>query len=173
MRDGIEWWTRSRVIALADVGCSSCHGCGLVGRLGDQPCDCVLRAIYRGCLRRYREIGAAQLGGRTRSSLAFVDAGGRSPLAYARSSEDFRAEFYLSSKRVLSGDDWKLFTLSALEELDWRTCCELLRLEKVDFFNRLYRMQARVGRAMGEIGSPARVGEARRGVVAPLIREAA
>lgn len=147
---GMEW-TRSQVISRSDLHCASCHGLGLVGRDGNQPCPCVLRAIFRECLRKYNSIGVVQNCSRTAPSLSHVNAGNRHALVFGRRAEEYRADFYLAAKRSLAADEWNLFKVCILGGNAWRHCCEVLKLAKGEFFHKLYRIQARLGRVLAEL----------------------
>jgi hypothetical protein len=64
-------WTRSETLALAAPACNMCLGLGLrIGRNeATNPCNCVLRAIFRACFEQFRDCGAGKnLSVRSRST---------------------------------------------------------------------------------------------------------
>ena len=66
-------WTHSETIGLSNVKCTKCEGTGLTAgthRDGKSPCNCVLRNIFRACLRRFYFCAAK----RTVSQQSDVDA---------------------------------------------------------------------------------------------------
>ena len=49
-------WTRTDTLPVADYNCASCYGLGLKGGSleATQPCNCVLRSIFRAVYERFR-----------------------------------------------------------------------------------------------------------------------
>src|SRR3974377_1065533 len=128
-------WQRSNVIALARVACTMCHGYGmrLVRNGKEAPCDCVFRAIFRACYRRFRECVA--LVDQTGSVVLEFCGGPDGHRMYSRKNEYFVAVFCLVSRRVLDSFEQKLFRFHYLLGADWRLCERRLRLERGGFYH--------------------------------------
>ena len=96
-------WERSNVIGLAKASCSFCHGYGMrpVLRGTEAPCDCVFRAVFRACYRRFRECVA--LGAHTNAVTWERCGGPRGYRPYSRVREEFMADFCLVSQRTARG----------------------------------------------------------------------
>jgi len=144
-------WNRSAVIGLAKASCTFCHGAGLRPslRLGDVPCNCVFRAIFRICYRRYRECEA--MAAHTNGIRVERGAGPSGYRLYSRRQQEYAADFALVGRRVLSSTDYDLFHLHYLLEADWRVCCHDLHLGRGAFFHRAYEIAERLGRAFAEL----------------------
>lgn len=156
-------WTRSETLALASHSCAQCHGLGL--RFKDavdqeldpipnqtrssQPCNCVLRNIFRACYMRFRETVAKEKA----VSRVFLEAvhGHSAKRFWGRKDEEYMADFCLVTKRSLSRFDYQLFTYHYLLGADWKLCCRKLKIEKGEFFHQVYRIQQKLGRVFREL----------------------
>ena len=137
-------WNRSETLALASVKCKHCKGTGLVQpeEGPEEPCNCVLRTIFRGCLRRFIECACTvslELGVTQQSG------GG-----WCRKNEEYVADFELIMRRVLTDKEQKIFRYHYLLGADSILCCRKLKINKGVFFHTLYRMQHKLGRAFSE-----------------------
>jgi hypothetical protein len=145
-------WNRSETIGLAKEGCVLCHGFGLrsSNRTGlDAPCNCVLRAIFRACYARFRYCTAGEKH-MTQARLELVGGKDRRGI-WGRKDEEFCADFYLVSKRVLDESEYKLFRCHYLLGADWRLCCAHLKTDKGTFFHSIYRIEQKLGRIFREL----------------------
>jgi len=145
-------WTRSETLALAAHSCVHCDGLGL--RVGErdeppQPCNCVLRAIFRACFIRFRECAAKEKY-LTRVTLDTVP-GVDSKNAYSRKNEEYVADFCLVSNRLLAEDEYNIFRYHYLLGADWRLCCRRLNIDRGTFFHKVYHIQQRLGRGFREL----------------------
>jgi len=144
-------WTRSDVIGLAKMGCSFCHGYGLlpVLRGAEAPCRCVFRAIFRICHARYREceVMAAHTNG-----VGLERAGGPSGYRlYSRKRQEYTADFALVAHRSLALKEYDLFRLHFLGRDEWRACCCALGVDRGTFFHRVYSITEQLGRIFAEL----------------------
>jgi len=149
-------WTERDCMALALVSCNRCFGSG--SHTTGWPerfdvCACVLRAAFRACYERWRDIAEDQLFSRLGSSaMSRFGRGeaGRRSWFWARPREEYRADFELLARRSLDGWHYAIFRLHFLEGLDWRACCAQLQMERGNFFHSVYRIEERLGRAYSE-----------------------
>lgn len=143
-------WTRSITLPLASSHCVSCHGLGLRnGRLDEtEPCNCVLRAIFRACYLRFRDCSEKE------KTLTRVTLDGTGPqcrrYSWGRKDEEYIADFILISKRALTDGEYKLFRFHYLLGADWRLCARRLGVDKGMFYHFVYRIQRKLGRAFRE-----------------------
>src|SRR5262245_16499238 len=102
-------WDRAQTIGLAKESCTSCFGIGLTGlrRVEPEPCNCVLRAIFRACYARFRYYAIKE---RFISTVRLTSVQGRErKKTFGRPVEEYLADFCLVSKRVLSEDEYRVF----------------------------------------------------------------
>ena len=137
-------WNRSETLVLASVKCKHCKGTGLKKQDEgpDQPCNCVLRAIFRGCYRRFVECACTV-------SLE-VAATQQTGAGWSRKNEEYLADFELVMRRVLTEEERKVFRYHYVLGADSMLCCRKMRMQKGEFFHTLYRMQHKLGRAFRE-----------------------
>ncbi len=141
-------WNRSNAIGLALASCTVCGGHGMVEltRPGaERPCDCVFRAIFRACYHRFREcaLRGTQMG---TVSLECT----RGPMGkhfYSRKREEYIADFYLVTKRVLTDSEFKLFRYVFLLGAGWNLCARRLGMDRGNFCHFVYRIEEKLGRA--------------------------
>ena len=117
------------VSAIARTLCRTCNGSGL--RAVGQPCNCVLRNIFRACYARFRQ----QAEGRFRRPSTYV------------------ADFVLVGQRALKDSPVELgvFKFHFLLAGDWKMCCKRLGISRGDFFHAVYRTEEQLGRAYAEL----------------------
>jgi hypothetical protein len=157
-------WTRSRTIALASQGCSSCLGLGLRSGRGGRTavCNCVLRAIFRACHNKFRYCAMSEpklsmsdirprwvMFARGRGS----SVGGPPTLhRYGYPKAEFAADFLIVAERTLGVDTpaYRLFKWHYLYGADWKQCCPRLDLDRGAFFHECYRVEQKLGRAFAE-----------------------
>ena len=144
-------WTRSDTLPVADHTCSLCYGLGLRGGRIDaiQPCNCVLRAIFRRCFQRFEACCTKE------KSLSRVTLDSASPrnrrMIWGRKDEEVMADFLLVSKRTLKPDEHRIFRLHFLLGGDFRVCCKHLKIDKGTFFHAVYRIEQKLGRVFREL----------------------
>ena len=144
-------WSRTDTIALAKHACVQCHGIGLhLGRGGKlTPCSCVLRAIFRACLTRFRHCATKEKY-MSKISLEFIPGRDRN-LSWGRKDEEYMADFILVSKRTLSEFEYQVFRFHFLLGADWKLCCWRLKIDRGNFFHAVYRIQQILGRTFREL----------------------
>ena len=144
-------WDRSNVIGLAKASCNYCHGYGLlpVLRGEESPCNCVFRAIFRACYRRFWE--CVSLGAHT-NAVTWERCGGPTGYrAYSRKREEFMADFCLVSQRTLEDNENRVFRHHFLLGADWRLCCRQLHIDRGTYFHLIYNIENRLGRVFAEL----------------------
>lgn len=146
-------WTRSDTLPLALHSCVICGGRGLrLVRGRTNPCKCVLRAIFRICLGRFRNC----MTGSRQSAPLTLDRGTnhdgrRRRYVWSRKEQEYAADFYLVSKRTLTPEEWDLFRFHFLLGADWKFCCERLRMDRGSFYHETYRIAEKLGRVFKEL----------------------
>ena len=145
-------WSRSEVIGLAKETCTHCLGYGM--RKGNysgapSPCTCVLRGVFRACYQKFRYLVTQE----KHISQARVEHtnGKEQRLAWGRKEEEFVADFAIVAKRVLSPGEHRIFRFHYLLGADWKLCCRQLKMERGDFFHKVYKIQEKLGRVMREL----------------------
>lgn len=142
---------RSNVLGLAPMSCKFCRGNGIrftEKRSRQTLCNCVYRAVFRACCRRFRE--CSQSAGSIRVSLD-TPRGPQGRQTFSRKREEFVADFCLISRRVLDDEEHRLFRYHILLGADWRLCSRMLKMDRGVFFHTLYRIQQKAGRAFAEM----------------------
>lgn len=144
-------WTRSETLALAVDGCSACHGLGLlIGKRGrTSPCNCVLRAIFQACYRRFRHCVTKEKH-MTRVSMSLTR-GRERHFIWSRLDEEYIADFILIARRTLNELEYRLFSYHFLLGADWKLCCRKMELSRGNFFHASYRIQQKLGRVFREL----------------------
>jgi hypothetical protein len=152
-------WTRSETIALARLSCHLCHGLGFRAADTVNPCPCVLRQIFRTCHAKFRECTKRE-NYFTRASIRSSE--GRTGLRhYALLDEEFIADFCLVARRTLNGGvdtpdtlAYKIFKFHHLLGASRTMCAKRLglgRLDRGEFYNEVYRIEARLGKVFAEL----------------------
>ena len=144
-------WNRSRLIGLAKPSCVHCKGAGIRETPGGRhkPCYCSFRSIFRACYNRFRE--CAELSHRTNAVSLESFSGHGTRRTYSRKGEEYMADFCLVARRTLDAADHEIFRYHFLLGGDWRLCCRQLRVEKGDFFHRLYKIERQLGKVFAEL----------------------
>lgn len=142
-------WTRSETLAMASSRCPSCQGLGLRKlRQQVEPCQCVLKNIFKECLHKFRECALRP------KHLSYVTLDniptGIGNACWSRKDEEYIADFCLIAKRTLSEDEYRLFRFHYLLGADWKLCCFRLRLPRGEFFRQVARLTEKLGRAFRE-----------------------
>jgi hypothetical protein len=144
-------WTRSETLALASHSCAHCRGLGLRGaKLEEgQPCNCVLRAIFRACFARFVHCASKEkfLSRATLDAIQGHDRKG----AWGRKDEEYVADFCLVSRRTLNESEYRIFKFHFLLGADWKLCCRKLKMDRGNFFHAVYRIQQKLGRVYREL----------------------
>jgi hypothetical protein len=144
-------WERSKVIGLAKASCTFCHGYGLrpVLRGEEYPCNCVFRAIFRACYRRFRECIA--LGAHT-NPVVWERCGGPTGFhTYSRKREEYMADFVIVSRRTLEALEYRVFQAHFILGADFKLCCRQLKIDRGTFFHIVYTVEERLGRVFAEL----------------------
>jgi hypothetical protein len=146
-------WGHSDVLALARESCTQCHGSGLRNnpKQGQNvPCNCVFRAIFRACYRKFRYL-AQQEKHISRVRVEHVIDGKEHRQTWGMKDEEYMADFLLVTRRSLDEMEYKLFNYHYLLGADWKLCCRRLTMERGDFFHEVYRIQRKLGRVYLEL----------------------
>jgi len=134
-------------VGLSAVSCVTCHGTGWrPGKLGvPRTCECVARAVFRICLRRYDECRTMQGGSH---GVCYEQSSGPVPVRFhGMRREEYMADVELAARRVLLPEEWTLFRLHMLFKLDWRACSRIVHLDRGMFFHSVYRVETKLGMA--------------------------
>ena len=113
-------WDRSETIALAKEFCVYCKGEGQrsIRKGRPNPCNCVLRAIFRACYARFRHCVKKE---KFMSKVSLVPCRGKDrKMTFARLDEDYICDFYLVSKRALTEFEFEVFRNHFLLGADWK-----------------------------------------------------
>jgi len=70
---------------------------------------------------------------------------------YGRKVEEYIADFCAVSRRALDEPQYQLFRYHYLLGADWKLCCRKLKIDKGDFFHRVYRIEEILGRTFREL----------------------
>ena len=145
-------WNRSETLALAAPACNICLGLGLrIGRSGaTHPCNCVLRAIFRACFQRYRDVMKREKY-MSRISFTFGNCGRVGHGTWGRKEEEYTADFCLVSRRTLTELEHRIFRHHFLLGADWKLCCQRLQMDRGNFFHAVYRIEQKLGRVFREL----------------------
>ena len=136
---------------MASPHCAYCHGLGLRdGRDNRQePCNCVLREIFRACYARFRQCVSKDTH-ISQSRLEIVP-GVQSHYNWGRKNEEYLADFALVTRRALNDSEYRIFNYHFLLGADWRLCCGRLKMDRGIFFHVVYRMEEKLGRVYREL----------------------
>jgi hypothetical protein len=144
-------WKRGECLALANQRCTFCFGLGArAGRAGRASvCNCVLRAIFRACFRRFRQCASKEKYVCQVSLEA--NPGRQRKSTYGRKNEEYMADFVLVARRILDDAQYGLFKFHFLLGADWKLCTRKLGLDRGEFFHEVYRVEQKLGRAFREM----------------------
>ena len=145
-------WTRTETLALATQSCVQCNGLGLRSESANepaQPCNCVLRNVFRACYARFRDCSSKEKF-ISRVSLEAVQGCDRKG-TWGRKDEEYIADFCLVSRRSLSEVEYQIFNYHFLLGADWKLCCRKLKMDRGTFFHVVYRVQQKLGRVFVEL----------------------
>ncbi len=119
-------WTPATAAALARYACPLCQGTGQMGSIEPKGlCHCVYRAVFRACHKRFRYCGEMNASVRGVSFERIRGAVDRS-LTWARSSEDYRADFHSCGLRALPRDLYRYFSFYYLHAAAQDVVCRRL-----------------------------------------------
>jgi hypothetical protein len=145
-------WNRSETIGLSKEKCTHCQGEGLrrTSREGPaNPCNCVLRGIFRACYSRFRYCFTKE---KHMSKVTLENCSGKDGRrVWTRKDEDYVADFCLVSKRALDEEEYRIFKFHFLLGADWRLCCRRMNIDRGSFFHSIYRIQQKLGRVFREL----------------------
>lgn len=144
-------WDRSETIALAKLQCGACGGLGLCSNAqGEEiPCDCVLRAIFKICHRRFKSAAHTQ---HKVSIVKLEHSGGgqSSHMYFSRKTEEYLADFTAISRRNLTPEDYTMFKFHYLLGADVSLVARQLKMSHTNLLYHYARMEAKLGRAFRE-----------------------
>jgi hypothetical protein len=146
--------TAGMATAAALAGCEHCHG------FGSRPvrfgkfvvCNCALRRIFRACLVKYREVTETVGHYYGATCMEVFQGHSHLGLGYGNKGAEFRADVELTARRVLTPPQLEIFTLHFVGGMDWHVCCARLKLDRGNFFHKVYVVQEKMGRALAEAG---------------------
>lgn len=115
----------------------------------ERPCDCVFRAIFRACYRRFRE--CAIFGTQGSSVSVECTHGPSGKHFYSRKREEYAADFCLVTRRVLTDFEHQLFRFTFLLGADSKLCSRRLGIDRGNYFHLLYRIEEKLGREFAEV----------------------
>ena len=145
-------WNRTEILVLAKPTCQLCAGSGIRRRkrLGDDVCPCTLRAVFRQCIRRFREcVASGKLGSAVK--VERVSKAVNATRVYGRKNEEYMADFDLIARRTLTEPvELNVYRFHMMLGADWKLCCRRLNISRGDFFHAVYRVQEKLGRAFRE-----------------------
>ena len=145
-------WTRSETIGLACPTCVFCRGLGLRRALRgnpERPCGCVFRAIFKACLEKFQR--CIEKSGYTSAVSADRVQGPIGNRMFGRKNEEFIADFELTARRSLRGQEYDLFKWHYLYGADFRLCCIKMNIDKGTFYHLVYVIQEKLGRVFREM----------------------
>lgn len=142
-------WSRSNTLVLASHMCAQCQGLGLRENRRIQPCDCVLRAIFRICYERFERYATGEA--RMANVTLQLHSGPNRRGTWGRKEEEYMADFLSVAKRSLTEAEHKIFRYHFLLGADYRLCIRKLGGDKGNFFHAVYRIQQKLGRAYAEL----------------------
>jgi len=70
---------------------------------------------------------------------------------YGRKIEEYMADFCCVSKRTLDQAQYRLFRYHYLLGADWKLCCRILKMDRGDFFHKVYKIEELLGRTFREL----------------------
>jgi len=71
-------------------------------------------------------------------------------MTYGRKNEEYLADVHLIAKRTMTPEDYKLFRWHFVLGADWTLCAPRLKMDRGTFFNHVYSVQQKLGRAFRE-----------------------
>jgi hypothetical protein len=144
--------SRGSCLALSRLSCDSCGGLGIVRTRIDTdttPCECVDRECFRVCWNRFRTL-VDQTGNRPRTiNLTGMPRVARRISSRGNRNSDYLADFYLLAKRILTHEEWQVFSPAYLLGAEWKLVYYgRLGISRSHFWNYYLRpIQAKLGRA--------------------------
>ena len=144
-------WTRSDTIALAMQCCTECHGLGLKSNLRgmSNPCNCVLRAIFRACYARFRHCASKEKH-MSQASPELIS-GKDNTMTWGRKDEEYIADFCQVSRKALDEFEHRVFKYHFLLGAEWKLCTRKLNIDRGSFFHAVYRIEQKLGRVFREL----------------------
>lgn len=144
----VDW--RGVALSLSLAGCRLCMGIGMIrNRLGEKPCQCVLRGVFRVCWKEYARFQCSPP--MPMAKLERLQNGYASAVCYSRPREEYCADFILAARRTLDAKHFLLFEMFWLSNADWKMCARKLGVDKGQVFHAVYRVEAVLGRAFAEM----------------------
>lgn len=144
-------WNRSEVLGLAKEACTHCQGFGLRrSRSGvAEPCHCVLRAVFRACMNRFRHCASLE---KYVSRVRVEQVNGRDhKQVWGMKNEEYMVDFCHVAERNLDAEEYRIFRFHFLLGADWKLCCRRLAMDRGTFFHAVYRIQQKLGRVFREL----------------------
>jgi hypothetical protein len=144
-------WSRSEVLGVAKEACTHCQGYGLRrSRSGSaEPCQCVLRGIFRACYNRFRHCASLE---KYLSRVRLEQVNGKDhKQIWGMKNEEFMVDFCRIAERTLNESEFRIFRFHFLLGADWKLCCRRLGMDRGNFFHMVYRIQQKLGRVFREL----------------------
>lgn len=144
-------WGRGNTIALAKSNCPTCGGLGIyaTARGTEEPCACALREIFRICHKKFKACAAKEKSAST-VRLERTSGGRGSHMYFSRKTEEYMADFTLICKRVLTEEEYKLFSGRYLLGADLSACARRFGMDRQLLFYHHNMFEQRLGRAFRE-----------------------
>ncbi len=144
-------WTRSDTNRAGQAQLQPVPWIGIAGGscTSGNPCNCVLRAIFRACYARFRHCATKEKH-MSRATLEFIS-GPSGRFSWGRKDEEYVADFCLVSRRTLDDFEYKVFKFHFLLGADWRLCTRRLGIDRGNFFHAVYRIEQKLGRVFREL----------------------
>jgi hypothetical protein len=144
-------WNRSEVLGLAKEACTQCQGFGLrSSRKGPaEPCQCVLRSVFRACYNRFRHCSSLE---KYVSRVRVEQVNGKDhKQTWGMKNEEYMVDFCRIAERNLDPHEHRIFRFHFLLGADWKLCCRRLGIDRGAFFHMVYRIQQKLGRVFREL----------------------
>lgn len=130
------------VIALAKTGCEACNGLGR--KDGGEACSCVGIRCFEIVMNKFRYASAGHHLAPPISIHHFTSGGGRS-VGSRLSNEEYCADVFLTAKKTLNSDDFRLFRFRHLLGADVNRCARQLHTTRDAIIQRLEYIESRLG----------------------------
>jgi hypothetical protein len=130
------------VIALAKTGCEACNGLGR--QAGGEVCSCVGKHCFDVVMAKFRYASAGHHLTPPIRIDHFVSGGGKS-VGSRLANEEFCADVFLTAKRALNEEDFRLFRFRHLLAADVNLCARQLGTTREACIQRLQYIEARLG----------------------------
>jgi hypothetical protein len=109
----------------------------------------VLRAVFRICFNRYRDVMTRE---KYMSHVSLSATRGRERHSvWGRKDEEYAADFELIARRTLDERHFAIFWMHFIQGAGWKMCCQRLGMHRGNFFHAVYRLEQQLGRVFREL----------------------